>query len=261
MLRALTVSAALLGCSALNVGAQERPFLFSATPAGAGSASWNVYYDVGYGERTLGPFGHDGLEHNLGVQGRLGQRFTVLGRLGVTSSGAAGSFGRAEVLMDVLGSRASRVRLDVGAGFVREREGVNVLVARVIGTRQSDRWRADVNLVLEKPLASRRDSADLITSLGWARRVGARGLFLGIEAVGEDLEGLWEPEEAEGGAKLMAGPSVRLAPEGRRWQLALVGGPVIYATRSNLRSSADRLLAGLPERNGYVVRTSFNYLF
>jgi hypothetical protein len=246
---------------ALGAGAQERPFLFSATPAGVGAASWNVYYDMGYGERTLAPIGHDGLEHNVGVQGRLGRRFTLLGRLGVTSTGTSGSSGRAELLLDVIGSRASRVRLDVGAGFIRERGGVNVLVGRVIGTHQGERWRADLNLVLEKPLADGRDAADLITSLGWARRVGARGLFVGLEAVGEDLEGFWEAEEAEGGAKLMAGPSLRLAPDGRRWQLALVGGPVIYATRSGLRSGADRALAGLPERNGYVVRTSFNYLF
>jgi hypothetical protein len=33
---------------------------------------------------------------------------------------------------------------------------------------------------------------------------------LGVETVLEDMEGFWEDEEAEGGAKLVAGPTMRL---------------------------------------------------
>ena len=42
------------------------------------------------------------------------------------------------------------------------------------------------------------------------------GISLGVEAIGEDLEGFWEEEEAEGGARLLMGPSLRISPAGRR---------------------------------------------
>jgi hypothetical protein len=79
-----------------------------------------------------------------------------------------------------------------------------------------------------------------------------------VEVLGEDLEGFWEPEEAEGGARLFVGPSVRLAPPQRRWQVSLAAGPVIRASRS------PRLSEGGPcprARDGYAAARLVRYTF
>ena len=77
---------------------------------------------------------------------------------------------------------------------------------------------------------------------------------LGVEAVGEDLEGFWEAEEAEGGAKLYAAPALHwTAPAGRLW-LSAGGGPTVYATRSARSSPAPWPLAAAG--NGFTMRLS-----
>jgi hypothetical protein len=63
-----------------------------------------------------------------------------------------------------------------------------------------------------------RDNIDLISSFGYQHRLGSH-LFIGIEALGQDLEDYWEPDEAEGGAKLMIGPSVNLLPNNSKFSL------------------------------------------
>jgi hypothetical protein len=99
---------------------------------------------------------------------------------------------------------------------------------------------------------------DLITSVGWLHRAGA-ALHWGAEAIGEDLEGFWEPDEAEGGAKLFVGPSVHWSPPRSRLSASLCGGPIVYATRNSRTSDAPRPLAATG--NGYTVRLSVGYTF
>ena len=79
---------------------------------------------------------------------------------------------------------------------------------------------------------------------------------MSVEAVGQDLEGFWDPEEKDGGARVMAGPSIAIAPPSARWQLTLGGGPIIRATNSGFASGADR---PLPTRNGYVLRSAVGF--
>jgi hypothetical protein len=82
---------------------------------------------------------------------------------------------------------------------------------------------------------------------------------LGVEAIGEDLEGLWEAEEAEGGAKLYIGPAIHWArSDGRLWA-SLGGGPVVYASRSDARSPAPRPLGA--DGNGFTVRMALGITF
>ena len=114
------------------------------------------------------------------------------------------------------------------------------------------------NALIEKPFATGRDAVDLITTLGWLQGVG-HGLRVGVEAVGEDLEGFWEAEEAEGGAKLYAGPTLHwTAPAGRLW-LSASGGAIVYATRSPRTSPAPRPLGATG--NGFTMRASLGYTF
>jgi hypothetical protein len=244
--------------------AQDRPFEFTVTTSALAATpshddrAWTAYYDSGYGEQSGEPFGYDGVEQRLGVQGRLGAGFTLLGHVGLgIGDVATRSTQQAEVLKDVLGA-TSRVRLAFGVGARREWEGTNAALARVCLGWSSKGTLLFGNALVEKPFAAGRDAVDLITTLGWLQNVG-HGLRLGVEAVGEDLEGFWEAEEAEGGAKLYAGPALHwTAPSGRLW-LSASGGPIVYATRSSRSSPAPRPLGA--DGNGFTVRASVGYTF
>jgi hypothetical protein len=150
--------------------------------------------------------------------------------------------------------------LAVGLGMRHEINGVNVLLGRVAAGRSFSAWRLDGNALFERPYAVGRDSVDLITSFGVARRL-LPALYTGVELIGEDLEGFWEVEEAEGGARVLIGPSIRLAPPNKRWQVSAAGGPVIHATRSGRMSDATRGLPNSVSGNGYAVRAALTYGF
>ncbi|HEX4964705.1 MAG TPA: hypothetical protein VF173_28090 [Thermoanaerobaculia bacterium] len=74
--------------------------------------------------------------------------------------------------------------------------------------------------------------------------------------MGEDLEGLWEQDEAEGGARVLAGPSLHWVRPDHRFLATLAGGPVFRIHQNNLTSQAPRSLG-----NGYTVRASVAYVF
>jgi len=240
--------------------AQARPFVFSVTTTTAGSAEdWTAHYDVGFAEHTADPFGYEGLEQRVGIQGSLGAGFTLLGHLGLGVGQTTGtsSTQEAEVLKDIV-VYPSGLRLAAGLGMRREWQGETTLLGRVSLGRATRRFLLFGNLRLERPFAEGRDELDLITSLGWLHRVGS-SVHLGVEALGEDLEGFWEEEEAEGGAKLFVGPSVRWARSGGRLYASLCGGPIFYATRSDRSSLAPRPLGA--GGNGFTVRLSLGLAF
>ncbi len=246
---------------AVGASAQSRPFVFTTTTEGdPDSTNWAVYYDSAYAERTAQPIGTDGLEQRVGVQGRLGMGFTVTGHVAFASTSgdvSMRSTQEAELLKDLLGA-SSHLRLAVGVGAEREWEGTTTALARVCLGWSTPRTLLFGNLRLEKPFAAGRDSVDVLTTLGWLQTVRP-GLRLGAEAVGEDLEGFWARDEAEGGAKLYVGPAVHWAtPSGRIW-LSAGGGPVLYARHSPLVSPAPRDLGAT--RNGLTVRFSVGYAF
>ena len=68
-----------------------------------------------------------------------------------------------------------------------------------------------------------------MTSLGWSRRIGDR-ISVGVEGIGQDLEGLWNPSEIDGGAKLLVGPSLHAQSKSGDWAASLTAGPVVHAT-------------------------------
>src|SRR6185436_5608081 len=185
-----------LSLAAARAGAEEpgRPFLFT-TVAPTEERGWVAHYDAGYSERADATVSENGFEQRVGVQGRLGHGLTLLGRVGlVLDEGRnTGGTGEAELLKDVASWHG--VRTAAGGGVRREAAGVTVLLARVAVGKTFPRSALWSNLRLERPLARGRDAVDLITSIGWTRRLG-RSLHAGVEALGEDLEGFWEAEEA-----------------------------------------------------------------
>jgi len=164
-----------------------------------------------------------------------------------------------EVLYSVLQSPSRQASLAFGRGVRHEAQGINVLLGRVAAGRSVDAWRFDGNALFEKPYATGRDAVDLITTFGVARQVRP-ALAIGVELIGEDLEGFWEEDEAEGGARVLIGPSIRVAPPSAHWQIGIAGGPVVHATRSTVRSDATRSL-GVDGRDGYAIRCRVSYGF
>ena len=237
-----------------------RPFVFTFTTLpNPGGGRVGLRYDAGYAERTAPAFGYDGLEQRFAAQGVLGKGFTVVGRvgLGVGGDGGSASTLEAELLKDVLGP-ASGLRLAVGGGARREWDGETALLARLSIGHKGARSTIFGNVRFEKPFDEQRDPLDVISSLGWHHQIGG-AFHLGIEALGEDLEGFWEPEEAEGGARVFVGPSLHWAPPAGRVYASVAGGPILYGTHSGRTSDAPRPLGA--SGNGYTVRASFGWVF
>jgi hypothetical protein len=248
--------AGLFLAAATPAAAQDRPFLFSVSTTTAPEPTVRVDYDVGIGERAFQSDTANQPERRVGVQASYG-RLTLLTRLGIAEVGSAYQSSQSgEVLYSVLGS-ARPLALAAGGGVLHEADGVNVLLARVAAARTAASWRLDGNLLFQKPLSSERDAVDLITSVGWARTL-AHGVSLGVEAIGEDLEGFWEHDEAEGGARLLAGPSLRIAPAGQRWQLIATGGPLFHPSDSGRGSAAFRDLPPDPRRASYAFKAALS---
>jgi len=252
--RASSLGLTLLALNA-DVGAQPTPFLFTVMPpAGQPKSAAYGYYELGYGERTFEPVAGDRLEQALGVRATFGSSVMLLARTGVSEYGGAT---RVSPRGELLFSRpvGSAIRIAAGVGYAREYSRTDVMLARFGVGRATPRSLVHGNLVLEKPMSGERDAVDLLTTVGAGRRVGS-AVTLSVEAVGQDLEGFWDPAEKDGGARLMAGPTIAIAPPTARWQLTVGGGPVLRATRSDFASAADR---PLPTRSGYVLRSAMGF--
>jgi hypothetical protein len=162
---------------------------------------------------------------------------------------------QAEFLMDLWGS-SSGATLAAGTGIRRESGGTNVLLTRVVAEAPAFAGRLIGNAVIEKPLVGNRDAMDVITTVAYTRHVG-RGVFVGGEALLQDIEGFWNPAEAEGGARLFLGPSVDVAPASRNWTLHVTAGREMRATQTTGASEAFRAIG----RPGFVMRWSANRRF
>lgn len=162
---------------------------------------------------------------------------------------------QAEALVNVL-KPSSSFTVSVGGGVRHEAGGVNVLTTRLVADKSSFGGRLTGNVLFERPLAGNRDAMDVITTIGWMRRVSPR-VHLGVETLAEDLEGLWTPHEAEGGAHLFVGSAVRLEPAARSWMLQLTAGADMRAASTQRSSDAVREVG----RPGFVMRVSASRSF
>src|SRR5262249_34544644 len=138
-----------------------------------------------------------------------------------------GTSQQAEALMRIVDGPGHASTVTVGGGIRREFDGTHVWLGRVIVGHAFERSQVYGNVLVEKASGLGRDAADLVTSIGWSHLV-TRKMSLGFEAVGEDLEGFWSRDEADGGARLLVGPSmsVALSP---RWRMSATGGPILHS--------------------------------
>lgn len=230
------------------------PFLFSTTTLTPQDNHWNFTYTGGYGQNVDGAFGYNGLEQRISVKGYLGKRFTCIAfaGLGFPKGNIVNSAEQVEVIRNFIGGKQTGgLSLGIGLGAARDYENVGSLLGRIVLGYQHQRWNFVGNALLQHAFASDRDPLDVITSLGFHYRV-TTSLYCGIESVGEDLEGLWKANEAEGGAKVLVGPSINWEPENSRFSFALSGGPVMYVTHSKLVD--PNALRELPLQSGLTLR-------
>ncbi|RKD87818.1 hypothetical protein [Mangrovibacterium diazotrophicum] len=236
------------------------PFLYSTSALTPDDLPWSVNYSGSYGNSVSGAFGYDGVGQQLAVKGYLGAKFTLYANaaLGIPSDGSdVSSSQQVEVIRNFIGGRSSQgLRFGLGLGANRDFTDVYSLLSRITGAFDTNRWKLGGNLLLEKSFSGDRDKVDVITSIGVHYRLTGN-FFAGIEGIGEDLEGLWEEDEAEGGAKVMLGPSLNLAPNRSRFSFSMSGGPVMYVTRSSVTNPAA--IRELPSENGLTLRARIIY--
>jgi len=250
--------------------AQTRTFLYTVvTPTSATPTPRSlVYTDLAYGERMFAAVGPEHLEPRVAAQLGLSRRVTLLVQAGWAPADDAVRnrlSGQAEALLSILPA-GSRATLALGTGAMCDYGGTFVALGRVVAAYRWNRSELAANLRFEHAFAAaadagefaRRDPLDVITTAGLMQDVGA-GLSIGVETIGEDLEGFWEADEAEGGAKLMIGPTLSVRPPGLPWQLLLGVGAIFHLTYSTQPGTASGAARDLTTGQGYVVRASVTY--
>ncbi len=254
-MRSINILPKLLILTLLSTAAQaqDRPFLFTLTSPDSRERPAFVHYDAAYGRETFEPFGGDNIEQNLGLQANLGESLTFIAHVGLALDNASTRTSQhGELLAHLMKAEEHIIDFSAGAGVRHEYSGTNVLLSRVVLGRRFTSWQVYGNLLLEKPLSSDRDAIDLITTIGFSYHISGT-IRLGIEAVGQDLEGFWDENEAEGGARLFVGPTVAVAFPGTPWTLTLGGGAIFRGSQSARTSEAVRDLP-VGRENGFVIR-------
>jgi len=254
------VLSVLAGSWAFAAAAQDRPFAFASSPAAWERDGALVFVEPAWADAAPAAMARDGFASRLGFEARVARRVLLVGDAGFARSENEDSpvdF-RAEALFDLRQGAGSGFHLAAGTGYRREATGTSVWLGRLVGERVLGAARFLGDLRLEKAFASEgseRDDVDAIVTLAAARQLG-RGFSFGVETVGEDLEAFWEQNEAEGGARVLVGPSLHWVRPDHRLLATLAGGPVFRFRESTQTSPAPRSLG-----NGYAVRASLAVVF
>jgi hypothetical protein len=240
--------------------AQPQPFLYTINTLNQAARGWSLNYSGGFGQHTVTPLGYDGVDQNIAVKGYLGAKFTLVASMGVGfgNSGAVNSMQQAEVLRDFIGGNSNEgIRIGASLGFRREFNNDKVALTRITAAFENPNWKLGGNVRFEKAFDKGRDNLDVISSIGVHRLITSQ-FFAGFEAVGQDLEGFWEADEAEGGARVLIGPSLNYVPPASRFSFTLCGGPIIYATRS-VTSLNEFAVRELPSNNGFTMKFNVGF--
>ena len=188
--------------------AQNVPFVYHRSGYTTDKSA-AVEVEVGYGSREARPFGESGVEQGLRV------RFSPLSWLNVEawtgmlipSGSAMADAYSTEVNVGLLSQETGYVNVTLGAGYLYDYQNVHVPRIRLAVSRTFGKLVLIATGLGELPLDSDRDAVDVVFGLAASYEVLQR-IRVGLEVMGEDLEGFWENEEAEGGAKVIVGPTL-----------------------------------------------------
>ncbi|MBI2060822.1 MAG: hypothetical protein HYT87_13725 [Nitrospirae bacterium] len=246
----------------------------SGSPAGASEDSPYLYHpgetlgrgaavlesETAIGTRESRPFGEEGVEQ--GVRVRYGALTPLtLEAWGATlfnGSGLDHAAWAVESRLRLLDQGQAPMSLQLGAGWLQDFQGVSVPRLRLTGSRSLDGLDLRATSLAEIPTGvAGRDAVDLIIGVAGSTAMASH-LRLGAEILGEDLEGLWDEEEAEGGAKLLAGPTVDSALSPR---LALKLNASAYYPVT--RNTPTRVQPGIDASSGpgFLGRLAVSYAF
>ncbi|HVP62678.1 MAG TPA: hypothetical protein VMT11_19125 [Myxococcaceae bacterium] len=148
------------------------------------------------------------------------QAIGVLGRDYVTNGGSTGA--TAGLRFGLFPRAWKNVQMVLNGGWVHELSGGNGAYGRLQLGLEFGRFRGQVSTHVEHIFATGRDPVDVMLTAGASMRV-LSWLRLGAEYVGQDLEGEFDPAEAEGGPRHLLGPTIALTFMDER--LSIVGGP------------------------------------
>lgn len=210
---------------------QERPYVAQPVDRVMNAGQASVGTQVSTGRRAGRALQNGGFENVLGMAFGASDRISVEGYASLAQEMPGASYG--------VGARFHVVRQDdglpinvlLGANGLREYGGTPVAQAVYTVGRDFGKLNVATSGVFEKAFAPDRDEVDAVLSLGTAYAV-VPWIRLGIEAVGEDLEAFFEEEEAEGGARFVAGPTLVMELLERRLNFGVnAGGGLAYVER------------------------------
>lgn len=219
----------MCAAASVDVFAQVPPLVFTTPAPEPTKTGIAVYASPVIDERGLALWGGASSDFGVGVD-LVGRNWAVRSIASMTKlpvgHDSRPTFQQVELLRPVLTTTSASVA--VGGGVRQEWDGTRVLIGRALAAANVAGGRLQGSFVLERASSSpvRRHAADLVTTVGWSRRIGDR-IALGVEGIGQDLEALWDPAEAEGGAKLIVGPSVHVRSRHGNWTATATAGPVL----------------------------------
>lgn len=213
-------------------GGARRPWLYTADPTGPAPGRVLASLGVGYAQVDRGaarPFAadvaHAGAVFDAGAEVGLA-RFASLFAQGLLAGEGAAEPVRAGVFAGVnFFPLPARWPVDVAlsGGYLRELGGTSGVWGRVGVAGDLGPVRLSFTALGEKVFDPDRDEVDLLVTTGVSVPV-LPVLRLGAEYVVQDLEGAWEPEEADGGIRHFVG-AVAALELARRVQIS--AGPAI----------------------------------
>jgi hypothetical protein len=186
-----------------------------AAPAGghvvAGLGVGYAPIDKGAGRPFAADIAHAGAVFDVNAEVGLVRYVSVVGQ-GLMAGQGAGQVSAGAMLgvsVHPWAYKGGPVPVDVSlsGGYLRELAGANGVWGRVAVAGDVGALRLTASALGEKVFEANRDEIDLVMSAGASYELW-RTLRLGAEYVVQDLEGLWEPEEAEGGVRHFVGPTV-----------------------------------------------------
>jgi len=206
-MRVFTCMAGVLLVLLLPGAVNGAPYVYHRVGDGE-SMSATAELETAYGTRESRFFGSEGFEQGLRVRFQPWSflNFEAWGGLLVHDGGLEEEALSFEVNWRALNQDDHYVDLHLGAGYIYDYRDDHIPRLRAAVGRSFGDFDLLAGSLLEIPTSSDRDEVDIMFSLAGSYKI-TDWYRQGLEFIAEDLEGLWEPEEAEGGAKFLIGPT------------------------------------------------------